>query len=120
MTTDRFDVAIVGGGIIGMSIAHQIARRSDTSVVVLEKGLGLGEGSTGSSSAITRQRYTTIENVRVSRDGNRIWRNWGDYVQSDKPNGTFHDIGVLWEFGPYSPERNVPFASRDTTRPATF
>jgi glycine/D-amino acid oxidase-like deaminating enzyme len=96
MTTDRFDVAIVGGGIIGMSIAHQIARRSDTSVVVLEKGLGLGEGSTGSSSAITRQRYTTIENVRVSRDGNRIWRNWGDYVQSDKPNGTFHDIGVLW------------------------
>lgn len=96
MTTDRCDVAVVGGGIIGMSIAYQIARRSDLSVMVLEKGLGLGEGSTGSSSAITRQRYTTIENVRVSRDGNRIWRNWSDYVQAGNPNGKFHDIGVLW------------------------
>lgn len=96
MNPDRFDVAIVGGGIIGMSIAFQIARRSDMSVVVLEKGLGLGEGSTGSSSAITRQRYTNIENVRVSRDGNRIWRHWSEYVESDSPNGSFHDIGVLW------------------------
>ncbi len=99
MTQDRFDVAIIGGGIIGMSIAFQIARRSDMSVLVLEKGIGLGEGSTGSSSAITRQRYTNIENVRVSRDGNRIWRAWSDYVESDSPNGKFHDIGVLWMVG---------------------
>lgn len=96
MARKTVDVAIIGGGIIGMSIAFQIARRSDLSVSVFEKGLGLGEGSTGSSSAITRQRYTTIESIRVARDGNRIWRNWGEYVGSANPNGTFHDIGVLW------------------------
>lgn len=90
------DVAIVGGGIIGMSIAFQIARRSSLSVAVLEKGFGLGEGSTGSSSAITRQRYTTIENIRVARDGNRIWTNWSDYLGNPSPNGRLYDIGVLW------------------------
>lgn len=96
MSRQSFDVAIVGGGIMGMSIAFQIARRSNMSVVVLEKGVGLGEGSTGGSSSITRQRYTAIENVRVARDGNRIWRSWSEYVESDSPNGRFHDIGVLW------------------------
>jgi len=96
---DTFDVAIVGGGIMGMSIAHQIARRSDISVVVLEKGLGLGEGSTGGSSAITRQRYTKIESVRVARDGNIIWRNWSQYLGTSDPNGRLHDIGVLWMMG---------------------
>lgn len=97
--SDSFDVAIIGGGIMGMSIAHQIRRRSDMSVVVLEKGVGLGEGSTGGSSAITRQRYTKIESVRVARDGNVIWRNWSEYVGAAEPNGVFHDIGVLWMMG---------------------
>ncbi len=96
MSTESVDVAIVGGGIIGMSIAYQVARRSNLAVAVFEKGVGLGEGSTGGSSAITRQRYTTIENVRIARDGNVIWRNWSEYVGNDRPNGSFHDIGVLW------------------------
>jgi glycine/D-amino acid oxidase-like deaminating enzyme len=87
---------IIGGGIIGMSIAHQIARRSDLKVIVLEKGVGLGEGSTGGSSAITRQRYSKLESIRVARDGNIIWRNWADYTGLSEPVGTLHDIGVLW------------------------
>jgi glycine/D-amino acid oxidase-like deaminating enzyme len=79
-----------------MSIAHQIARRSDLKVVVLEKGAGLGEGSTGGSSAITRQRYSKLESIRVARDGNIIWRNWSEYTRLGEPVGRFHDIGVLW------------------------
>jgi glycine/D-amino acid oxidase-like deaminating enzyme len=90
------DVVIIGGGIIGMSVAYQIARRSTLSVVVLEKGVGLGEGSTGSSSAITRQRYTMAESVRIARDGNAVWRHWSDYTGLTDPVGRLHDIGVLW------------------------
>lgn len=90
------DVVIVGGGIMGMSIAHQIARRSPLDVVVIEKGEGLGEGSTGGSSAITRQRYTKTESIRVARDGNIIWMNWAEYTGLSEPIGRLHDIGVLW------------------------
>jgi sarcosine oxidase subunit beta len=90
------DVVIIGGGIIGMSIAYQIARRSNLEVVVLEKGAGLGEGSTGGSSAITRQRYSKLESIRVARDGNVIWRNWAEYTGLSDPVGRLHDIGVLW------------------------
>jgi sarcosine oxidase subunit beta len=90
------DVVVIGGGIIGMSIAHQIARRSNLRVVVMEKGVGLGEGSTGGSSAITRQRYSKIESIRVARDGNVIWRNWAEYTGLSEPVGRLHDIGVLW------------------------
>ncbi len=96
MAHETVDVVIVGGGIMGMSIAYQIARRSSISVVVLEKGAGLGEGSTGGSSAITRQRYSKVESIRVARDGNVIWRNWSEYTGLDDPVGRFHDIGVLW------------------------
>ncbi len=90
------DVVVVGGGIIGMSIAYQIARRSDMSVVVLDKGAGLGEGSTGGSAAITRQRYSLIENVRIARDANVVFRNWAEFTGLASPRAIFHPIGVLW------------------------
>jgi len=93
---DSADIVIIGGGIMGMSIAHQVARRSKMSIIVLEKGIGLGEGSTGGSSAITRQRYTKAESVRIARDGNVVWRNWSEYIGLSDPVGRFHDIGVLW------------------------
>lgn len=96
MATVTFDVAIVGGGIMGMSLAHQIRRRSSLEVIVLEKGVGLGEGSTGGSSAITRQRYSQPENIRIARDGNRIWHNWSEYTGLAEPVGRNHAIGVLW------------------------
>ncbi len=96
MSRGSTDIVIIGGGIIGMSIAFQVARRSKMSVIVLEKGSGLGEGSTGGSSAITRQRYTRTENIRIARDGNVVWRNWSEYTGLKDPVGRFHDIGVLW------------------------
>ncbi len=96
MSHGTTDVVIIGGGIIGMSVAYQIARRSKLSVVLLDKGIGLGEGSTGSSSAITRQRYSMAESVRIARDGNTVWKNWSDYTGLAEPVGKLHDIGVLW------------------------
>ena len=94
--TATTDVVVVGGGIMGMSIAWQVARRSSLRIVVLDKGTGLGEGSTGASSAITRQRYTRVENIRIARDANAIFRNWADYTGLAEPRARNHPVGVLW------------------------
>ena len=99
MGRETTDVAIVGGGIMGMSIAYQIARRSNLSVTVLEKGAGLAEGSTGGSAAITRQRYSRSEQIRLARDGNHAFRNWSAYTGLSSPLAEYHMAGVLWMLG---------------------
>lgn len=90
------DVVIVGAGIIGLNAALQIARRSHARVIVLEKGSGLGEGSTGASSAVCRFRYSRPEMVQLATDGIRAYRNWGEYTRLVRPRAHYHNDGVLW------------------------
>lgn len=92
----KFDVVIVGAGIIGLSIAWQLARRSSLKIAVLEKGAGVGEGSTGASSAICRFRYSLDEVVYLARDGINAYRNWPAFTGVAEPRATFQQDGVLW------------------------
>ena len=103
MSRDRADVVIVGAGIMGLSIAHQIARRDRRRIVVLEKALNVGEGSTGASCAILRQRYTHPEAITMARDGLRAHRNWGRYTGIAEPRARFHHTGVLWMMAETAP-----------------
>lgn len=113
MARHSADIVIVGGGIMGMSIAYQVARRSSQRVIVVEKGTGLGEGSTGGSAAITRQRYSRLEMIRLSRDGNAVFRNWADYTGLPTPLAEFHMSGVLWMLGD---SKTVVESDRDRLR----
>ena len=85
MSRDTADVVIIGGGIMGLSIAHQISRRDPRRIVILEKALNVGEGSTGASCAILRQRHTHPEAVMVARDGLHAHRNWSRYTGVSEP-----------------------------------
>ena len=90
------DIIIVGGGIMGLCTAWQIRRRSDVKILVLEKGRGLGEGSTGASSAVCRHRYTLSEMVELARDGINAYRDWPAFTGLLHPRAQFHQDGVLW------------------------
>lgn len=92
----RFDVIIVGAGIVGLSIAWQLARRSRMRIAVLERGLGVGEGSTGASSAVCRYRYTRDETVCLARDGIAAYREWAAFTGLAAPRAQFNRDGVLW------------------------
>ncbi|WP_114952597.1 NAD(P)/FAD-dependent oxidoreductase [Sphingosinicella terrae] len=90
------DIVVIGAGIIGMSAAFQIARRSKARIVVLEKGAGPGEGSTGASSAVCRFRYSYPEIVQLAKDGIGAYRHWPDFIGSGEARARFHALGVLW------------------------
>jgi len=98
-STDPGDVVVIGAGIIGLSIAWQIARRSAFKVTVLEKGAGVGEGSTGASSAICRCRYSLNEMIHLARDGIAAYQRWSEFTGLEQPRARFHDDGVLWFTG---------------------
>jgi sarcosine oxidase, subunit beta len=59
-------VAVIGGGVIGASVAYHLARRGWRDVVVLDRGPAAGGGSTGRATGGFRAQYATAVNVRLS------------------------------------------------------
>jgi glycine/D-amino acid oxidase-like deaminating enzyme len=94
--TDSPDVVVIGAGIFGLNIALQLVRRSNLRVVVLEKGASLGEGSSGSSSAVCRFRYSRPEMVQIAKDSVAAYQNWSDYLDVAAPLASYRRDGVLW------------------------
>jgi sarcosine oxidase subunit beta len=60
------DVVVVGGGVIGASVAYHLALRGCTDVLVLERGSAPGQGSTGRATGGFRAQFGTEVNVRLS------------------------------------------------------
>jgi sarcosine oxidase subunit beta len=59
------DIVIIGGGIIGVSIAYHLALKRAGRIVLLEKGQ-LGEGSTSRCVGGIRSQFSTEINLRFS------------------------------------------------------
>ncbi len=70
---DRADLVIVGGGIIGLSLAYHLARMGFTEVAVLEQGY-MCFGASGRNGGGVRQQWTTEENIRLMKDSVRMFR----------------------------------------------
>jgi len=96
---DTREIVIVGAGIVGLSIAWQLCRRGHRRVLVLEKGAGTGEGSTGASSAVCRYRYSASQMIRLARTGIDEYRNWASFTGLSSPRAEFANDGVLWFTG---------------------
>jgi len=60
------ECVIVGGGVVGLSIAYHLARRGMTDVVILEKESMVGTGSTGRCAGGFRHQFSTAANIRLS------------------------------------------------------
>jgi sarcosine oxidase subunit beta len=60
------DVVIIGGGIVGSSVAWHLTQRGCRSVLVLERESQQGLGSTGKSMGGVRAQFSTAVNIRMS------------------------------------------------------
>ena len=65
-TSLSYDVAIVGGGVIGLSVARELRRAGIERVVVLEREPAVGQGSSSRANGGFRAQFTTPINIQFS------------------------------------------------------
>ncbi|MBM4308747.1 MAG: FAD-binding oxidoreductase [Deltaproteobacteria bacterium] len=86
------DVVIVGGGIIGLSIAYHLGQRKAGRIVLLEKGQ-LGEGSTSRCVGGIRTQFSTEINIRFSFESLKTFNH---FEEEFGVNPEFRKIGYLF------------------------
>ena len=91
------DAVIVGAGVIGSSIALELAR-DGLSVVVVDKASAPGQGSTSASSAVIRFNYSTWDGIATSWEAKHCWEKWADHLEGvdDAGMARFHRVGKVF------------------------
>ncbi len=88
---DSVDVAIIGGGIIGVSTAYFLAR-SGVSVAIFEKGVIAGEQSSR-NWGFCRQQGRDAAEIPLIKQAMKIWRNLEQDIEADVG---FSQTGIVY------------------------
>ncbi|MFQ5652781.1 MAG: NAD(P)/FAD-dependent oxidoreductase [bacterium] len=98
-STQKSDVVIVGGGVIGSAIAYFLAADNDFrgSILVVERDPAYIRCSTTLSVGGIRQQFSTPENIEISRFGAQFFKRVREYLAvGDKvPELSFREAGYL-------------------------
>jgi len=86
------DVVVVGGGVIGLSIAYHLGQRKAGKIVLLEKGQ-LGEGSTSRCVGGIRTQFSTEINICFSLES---MKTFDHFEEEFGVNPEFRRIGYLF------------------------
>jgi sarcosine oxidase subunit beta len=63
---ETVDVAVVGGGVVGLSVARELRLAGVDRVVVLERESSVGQGSSSRANGGVRAQFTTRANIEFS------------------------------------------------------
>lgn len=77
----RCEVAIVGAGITGLSVAYHLLSRGKRSVVVLDRS-GVGAEASGVQPGGVRQQWSTRVNCLLARESLQTYRGIGEQLES--------------------------------------
>ena len=71
------EAVIVGAGIMGCAIAHELAAQGMKDILVLERD-AIGRGATADAAGGIRQQFSTETNVRLATHSVRIWETFAE------------------------------------------
>ena len=86
-------VAVIGGGVMGASVAYHLAALGQRDVVILDRADAPGAGSTGRATGGYRAQYATAINVRLSLLAREKLRRFADETGVDPG---YAPAGYLW------------------------
>lgn len=69
----QIDVAIIGGGVMGLCLAHHLAERSTLAIAVIERDY-LASGASGRNGGGVRMQWSDADNVELMAESIRIYR----------------------------------------------
>lgn len=91
---ERFDVAVIGGGVIGASVAFNLTRLGCSSVVLVERGQ-LATGATSRSSGLLRTHYSVPINVQVARASLDVFERFAEVLDDPEAACGFARPGYI-------------------------
>ena len=77
--SQSYDAIVIGAGIIGACTAFELAKRGWRTLNV-DKLPAAGYGSTGSSCAIIRTHYSTLDGSALAYEAFFDWDDWASYL----------------------------------------
>jgi sarcosine oxidase subunit beta len=84
--TKKADAIIIGAGVIGSSVAFELAKRGYKTLNI-DKLPTSGYGSTSNSCAIVRAHYSTWDGVAMAYEGFFYWDDWANYLGVEDERG---------------------------------
>ena len=82
MMLKKADIVIIGGGVVGCSIAYNLAKLGAKNIILLEKNT-LSSGATGRCGAGIRQQFGTKMNCILARESIKIFENLSQELEYD-------------------------------------
>ncbi|GKW48745.1 NAD(P)/FAD-dependent oxidoreductase [Halomonas sp. NCCP-2165] len=97
---EQYDVVIVGGAVIGSSIAYFLAANPDFdgSILVVERDPTYVTAATSLSSSAIRNQFSNPINVKISQFGTEFIKQFAQTMKvgDDEPDLHFHEGGYLF------------------------
>ena len=80
------EIVVIGGGVVGASVAYHLTERGARDVLVLDRGVRQGEGSTGKATGGVRCQFGTDINILMSKYSIDFFADW-DHDTGYEPRG---------------------------------
>ena len=91
---ETFDVVVIGGGVVGTSVAFHLSRLGAEKVLLLERET-IGSGTTAQSSGILRTHYSVPENVDLAKRSWDVFNDFAAYVGDEEASCGLVRCGYL-------------------------